>query len=53
MTIDRLEDIGYISDVNQRLGIRYNYPPQINLTPLKGGGFSGVTLSYERKIHFL
>ena len=32
-TIDRLEDIEYISEVNKSLEIRYNYPPQINLTP--------------------
>jgi len=31
-TIDQLEDIEYILGVNERLGIRYNYPPQINLT---------------------
>jgi hypothetical protein len=33
VTIDRLEDFEYISGVNKRLGIRYNYPPPINLTP--------------------
>jgi hypothetical protein len=32
MTIDQLEDFVYISEVNERLGIRYNYPPHINLT---------------------
>jgi hypothetical protein len=48
-TIDHLEDFEYSSDVNSRLGFRYNYSPQINLTPLKGGGSSGITSSYERK----
>ena len=42
-TIDHLEDSEYSSDVNNRLGFRYNYSPQINLTPLKGGGSSGIT----------
>jgi len=32
-TIDRLEDIEYISEVNNSLEIRYNCPPQINLAP--------------------
>jgi len=41
MTIDQLEDFEYSSDVNKRLGIRYNYPPSINLNTLKGGGFFG------------
>jgi hypothetical protein len=31
-TIDQLEDSEYISDVNKRLGIRYNNHPRINLT---------------------
>jgi len=39
MTIDQLEDFEYSSDVNKWLGIRYNYPPSINLNTLKGGGF--------------
>jgi hypothetical protein len=26
-TIDQLEDIEYILEVNERLGIRYNNPP--------------------------
>ncbi len=34
-TIDQLEDFEYSSDVNDRLGIRYNYPPAINLTHRK------------------
>jgi hypothetical protein len=32
-TIDQLEDSEYSSEVNKKLGIRYNYSPQINLTP--------------------
>jgi len=47
--IDRLEDIEYISDVNEGLNIRYNQPPHINLNPLEGGGSSGMTYCYERK----
>jgi len=31
--IDQLEVIVYISDVKEKLEIRYNQPPQINLTP--------------------
>jgi len=32
-TIDQSEDSEYISDVNKRLEVRYNCPPNINPTP--------------------
>ena len=47
-TIDQLEDSEYISDVNKRLEIRYNNPPQINLTPWKEVDLkNNVTLSVQ------
>ena len=35
MILDRLEDIVYISDVNEKLNVHYNQPLYINLTHRK------------------